>query len=335
MPSRDDRHLYEMLVLEGAQAGLSWATILHKREGYRRAFQGFEPAVVARFGDRGRRAAARRFRHRAEPAEGRVGGLERALRARGAGGRGEPRRVSLELRRRRADRRLVARRSPSFPAETAESRAMSKDLKRRGFRFVGPTACYSLMQSTGMAQDHVVDCFRFAELLLAEREGVGADAWRQPELEQAFVRVAAAEQRIQPVAVHLHAPHRAFRPRARRPSPWPVSTRWVSESDEVHAQPRVAPGEDLLGPDAPLTAVCVSVERERRREDVARQLPLLDRRPGVVSGEPPPAEVRLGRLRLRRRQIRDGARPSATIRRPRSVRITFSVRSYSPSPKWT
>ncbi len=164
VPSRDDRHLYEMLVLEGAQAGLSWATILHKREGYRRGFQGFDPAIVARFSSRDVKRLL-----------GDPGIVRNRLKVESAVSNA---RCVLEIQE--AEGSFAAylwsfvggaplvgswRTLADIPAETAESRAMSKDLKRRGFRFVGPTVCYSLMQSTGMAQDHVVDCYRYGELL--------------------------------------------------------------------------------------------------------------------------------------------------------------------------
>jgi len=156
-PSRDERHLFEMLVLEGAQAGLSWSTILRKREGYRRAFAGFDPAVVAGYGDDERArllgdAGIVRNRLKVESA---VGNARAVLALRQAGGSladllwgfvgGAP------LDRRPAN-------LGELPAETAESRAMSRELKRRGFRFVGPTVCYAFMQATGLVNDHVVGC---------------------------------------------------------------------------------------------------------------------------------------------------------------------------------
>ena len=164
VPSHDDRHLYEMLTLEGAQAGLSWATILRKREGYRRAFAGFDPVAVARFGPKDVErllgdAGIVRNRLKVESTV-----IERRARARGAGRARELRRVPLALRRRRADRRPAGGRSPSCrqrPSCRARSR---KDLKKRGFRFVGPTVCYAFMQTVGMVNDHTVDCFRFREL---------------------------------------------------------------------------------------------------------------------------------------------------------------------------
>ena len=162
-PSRDDRHLFELLVLEGAQAGLSWSTILHKRDGYRRAFAGFDVERVARFRSRDVQRLlgdAGIVRNRAK-IESAIQNAGRTLEVRDELGSlaeyvwsfvvGEP---------------LVGRwRTLSqIPAETEESRAMSKDMKRRGFRFVGPTICYAFMQAAGLVNDHTVDCFRFAEL---------------------------------------------------------------------------------------------------------------------------------------------------------------------------
>ena len=166
VPSHDDRHLFELLTLEGAQAGLSWSTILRKREGYRRAFAGFDPERVARF------TAADVERLLADPGivrnrlkvESAVSNAARVLDVQEELG-------SLDaylwafvdgtaiVGRRRALREL--------PAETDESRALSQDLKRRGFRFVGPTVCYAFMQATGLVNDHVVDCYRFRELTRA------------------------------------------------------------------------------------------------------------------------------------------------------------------------
>jgi DNA-3-methyladenine glycosylase I len=155
VPSHDERHLFELLVLEGAQAGLSWATILRKREGYRRAFAGFDAEKVARFGPREVERLlgdASIVRNRAK--------IESAI---------ANARAVLELESLDAYLWSFVGGAPlanewrslaEIPAETAESKAMSKDLKRRGFRFVGPTICYAFMQAAGMANDHVVDCFR-------------------------------------------------------------------------------------------------------------------------------------------------------------------------------
>jgi len=162
-PSRDDRHLFEMLTLEGAQAGLSWQTILNKREGYRRAFAGFDPARVARFDARKVERLLQDpgiVRNRAK-IESTVSNAKAVLRVQRELGSlagylwsfvgGEP------IRNR-------WRRLSELPAETADSKAMSKDLKGRGFRFVGPTICYAFMQTVGMVNDHTVDCFRYREL---------------------------------------------------------------------------------------------------------------------------------------------------------------------------
>ncbi len=163
VPSRDDRHLFELLVLEGAQAGLAWSTILHKREGYRRAFAGFDAERVARFGVRDVErllddAGIVRNRLKITAAIDNARGLLAVREERGSFSDylwdfvgGEP---------------IVGRfRSlADVPAETEESRALSNDLKRRGFRFVGPTICYAFMQATGLVNDHVTSCFRYAEL---------------------------------------------------------------------------------------------------------------------------------------------------------------------------
>jgi DNA-3-methyladenine glycosylase I len=156
VPSRDERHLFEMLVLEGAQAGLSWSTILHKRDGYRRAFAGFEAAKVARFGPKDierlmRDASIVRNRLKIESA---VANAKAVLEQDSFAGLlwsfvGDEPKVNRW--------RTIA----EIPAETEESKVMSKELKRRGFRFVGPTVCYAFMQGCGLVNDHTTDCFRF------------------------------------------------------------------------------------------------------------------------------------------------------------------------------
>jgi len=161
VPSHDDRHLFEMIVLEGAQAGLSWSTILHRREGYRRAFAGFDAAAVARFGAGDVERLLQdpgivRNRAKVEAAVGnaravldvcdRHGSLDAYLWALVPG----------------APRREGWRTTGEIPAETPESRAMSRELKRQGFRFVGPTICYAFMQAVGLVDDHVTGCFRYA-----------------------------------------------------------------------------------------------------------------------------------------------------------------------------
>jgi DNA-3-methyladenine glycosylase I len=163
VPSHDERHLFELLVLEGAQAGLSWSTILRKRDGYRQAFAGFDAEAVARFGPRDVERLlgdAGIVRNRAK-IEAAIGNARAALAVREELGAldtllwsfvgGEPRQSAW-------------RSLEELPAETDESRTMSKELKRRGFRFVGPTICYAFMQAAGLVNDHVVGCFRYPEV---------------------------------------------------------------------------------------------------------------------------------------------------------------------------
>jgi DNA-3-methyladenine glycosylase I len=159
VPSRDERHLFEMLVLEGAQAGLSWSTILHKREGYREAFAGFDAEQVARFGETevawlmlDERIVRNRLKIESTVANARaVLELDSLAELVWSFVDGEP---------------LVNswKRTGDIPAETEESKAMSKELKKRGFRFVGPTVCYAFMQACGLVNDHTVSCFRYQEV---------------------------------------------------------------------------------------------------------------------------------------------------------------------------
>jgi DNA-3-methyladenine glycosylase I len=163
VPVHDDRRLFEFLVLEGAQAGLSWSTILKKREAYRRAFGGFDPAVVAAYGARDiRRLLADpgivRNRRKIEAAIGNARaflavqeefGSFDAYVWRFVGGR---------------PKRNKWRTMHEVPAATGEAAALSGDLKRRGFKFVGPTICYAFMQAVGMVNDHIVSCFRHREI---------------------------------------------------------------------------------------------------------------------------------------------------------------------------
>jgi len=163
VPSHEDRHLFEMLVLEGAQAGLSWSTILNKRDHYRRVFEGFDPQQVARFGGRRIQRLLEDpgiVRNRAK-VEAAVVNARKTMEAVDEFGSldaylwgfvgGRPIRNSW---------RSVS----EIPAETLESRAMSQDLKRRGFTFVGPTICYAFMQAVGMVNDHIVRCFRYGQV---------------------------------------------------------------------------------------------------------------------------------------------------------------------------
>ena len=163
VPSHDDVHLFEMLTLEGAQAGLSWSTILNKREGYRRAFAGFDAAKVARF------TPTKVERLLQDPGIVRnrlkvgstVNNAARVLEVRREFGSLDAYLWSFVGGRPKVNR---WERMSDLPAETEESRAMSKDLKRRGVRFVGPTVCYAFMQATGMVNDHEVGCFRYRPL---------------------------------------------------------------------------------------------------------------------------------------------------------------------------
>jgi DNA-3-methyladenine glycosylase I len=162
-PSHDDAHLFEMLTLEGAQAGLSWSTILNKRQGYRKAFKGFDPAKVARIGDAGieRLMADPGIVRNRLKIESTVHNAKQIVRVQKEDGS-----LSAYLWSFVGGEPIVNRwRSlGQIPSETDESRAMSKALKKRGFRFVGPTVCYAFMQAVGMVVDHVVDCFRYAEV---------------------------------------------------------------------------------------------------------------------------------------------------------------------------
>jgi len=162
-PAHDDRHLFEMLTLEGAQAGLSWLTILRKREGYRQAFAGFDLETVARFGPREveRLVADPGIVRNRLKIESAVNNAARVLDVQKELGT-----FDAYLWRFVDGKPIVGRRRAlsELPAETDLSRALSQDLKRRGFRFVGPTICYAFMQAVGMVNDHTVDCFRFREL---------------------------------------------------------------------------------------------------------------------------------------------------------------------------
>ncbi len=162
VPVRDERHLFELLVLEGAQAGLAWSTILRKRDGYRRAFAGFDVAAVAAYGpdDVARLLGdAGIVRNRAKVAAA-IGNARATLALHEEGITLADHLWSF------VDGRPVVNRFAALaeiPAETEASRAMSRDLRGRGFRFVGPTICYALMQSAGLVNDHEVTCPRWAE----------------------------------------------------------------------------------------------------------------------------------------------------------------------------
>jgi DNA-3-methyladenine glycosylase I len=163
VPVHDDRLLFEFLILEGAQAGLSWMTILRKREAYRKAFKDFDPSSVARF----REAAVERLltnsaivRNRAKIASAvRNAGVVQAI----AKEHGSFDRYVWSFVGGRT-KRNTWKAMGQIPAQTAESVALSKDLIARGANFVGPTICYAFMQATGLVNDHVVTCFRYSEL---------------------------------------------------------------------------------------------------------------------------------------------------------------------------
>ncbi len=163
VPVHDDRHLFEMITLEGAQAGLSWDTILRKRDGYRRAFCDFDPERVAKFDD----AKVEALLQDASIVRNRLKVTSTIDNARAV----------LEVQRELgsldeylwsfvdgAPIRNRFRKLTDVPAETDASRVMSRALRKRGFRFVGPTICYALMQAVGMVNDHVVDCFRYDQV---------------------------------------------------------------------------------------------------------------------------------------------------------------------------
>jgi DNA-3-methyladenine glycosylase I len=169
VPVHDHRLLFEFLVLEGAQAGLSWMTILRKREAYRKAFKGFDPAAVARFRETTvdhllTLQAIVRNRRKIESAVRNARVVQAIAKEQGSFDRyawsfvgGRPRRNAWKT-------------MGDIPAETAESRALSKDLIARGANFVGPTICYAFMQGTGLVNDHLVSCFRYRQLSVKTRE---------------------------------------------------------------------------------------------------------------------------------------------------------------------
>ena len=167
VPLHDDRRLFEFLVLEGAQAGLSWITILRKRENYRAAFDGFDAARIAAYGankiesllldagivrNRLKVQAAITNARKFLDVQDEFGSFDRFIWQ------------FVDGKTRQNRWRSMA----EVPASTTESDALSRELKRRGFKFVGPTICYAHMQATGMVNDHTTDCFRHAELLRDE-----------------------------------------------------------------------------------------------------------------------------------------------------------------------
>ena len=162
-PVHDDHRFFEFLILEGAQAGLSWDTILKKRDNYRRAFAGFDPDKVARFGKRDvarlmNDAGIVRNRLKIESAISNALAFAAVQKEFGSFDRYIWQFVGGKTKQNRW------RSIRQVPASTPESDAMSKDLKKRGFRFVGSTICYAFMQATGMINDHLVTCFRHRKL---------------------------------------------------------------------------------------------------------------------------------------------------------------------------
>jgi DNA-3-methyladenine glycosylase I len=166
VPIRDERHLFELLILEGAQAGLSWSTILRKREGYRAAFANFDVAAIARFGE----ADVARLlgdsgivRNRAKV----VAAIGNAVATLALYDEGTTLCDHLWSFTAGTPVQNAWVEMGTIPAETDTSKAMSADLRRRGFKFVGPTICYALMQSAGLVNDHLVGCFRYPEVAAA------------------------------------------------------------------------------------------------------------------------------------------------------------------------
>lgn len=163
VPARDDRVLFEFLTLEGAQAGLNWLTILQKRAGYREAFAGFDPEKVARFDARKRRGllqnpAIIRNRLKIDSAITNARAILKVQEEFGSLNEyvwrfvgGKPIKHAWTALR-------------EIPSQTPESQQMSKEMKKRGFAFVGPTTCYAFMQGVGMVNDHVVRCFRYTQV---------------------------------------------------------------------------------------------------------------------------------------------------------------------------
>ncbi len=163
VPVHDDHRFFEFLILEGAQAGLSWDTILKKRDNYRRAFAGFDPDKVARFGKRDvarlmNDAGIVRNRLKIESAISNALAFAAVQKEFGSFDRYIWQFVGGKTKQNKW------RSIRQVPASTPESDAMSKDLKKRGFRFVGSTICYAFMQATGMINDHLVTCFRHRKL---------------------------------------------------------------------------------------------------------------------------------------------------------------------------
>ena len=164
VPIHDDRRLFELLNLEGAQAGLAWITILRKRDGYRRAFEGWDPSLIAAYGeaDEARLLADPGIVRNRAKVRAVIGNARAYLSWTDAPGAFDRYLWSF------VDGSLIRNRWQTLadvPAQTDASRALSRDLRRRGFSFVGPTIVYAFMQSAGMVNDHLVGCFRHGEML--------------------------------------------------------------------------------------------------------------------------------------------------------------------------
>ncbi len=163
VPLHDDRALFELLTLEGAQAGLSWRTVLHRRQGYREVFDNFDIQRIAAYAPadiEARRADPRIIRNRAK-IQSTVGNARASLRAIDELGSLDALMWSFVDGR---SLRNAFHSMGDLPAQTDVSRAMSRDLKRRGFKFVGPTICYAFMQAAGLVNDHLVTCYRYNEV---------------------------------------------------------------------------------------------------------------------------------------------------------------------------
>jgi DNA-3-methyladenine glycosylase I len=179
VPQHDDRVLFEFLLLEGAQAGLSWETILKKRDGYRRAFAGFDPGAVARF------SSARIGRLLEDPGivrnrlkiQSAVTNAKAFLAVQQESGSFDAYVWRFVGGRPRQNRWRTLQ---QLPARTEESDALSRDLLRRGFKFVGSTICYAFMQAVGMVNDHTIDCFRYEDV----SHSVGREPRRQSRRER-------------------------------------------------------------------------------------------------------------------------------------------------------
>jgi len=180
VPVHDDRHLFEMLLLEGAQAGLSWLTILKKRENYRKAFHGFDPKKIAAYSQRDIQRLLSdpgivRNRLKIESAIKNARGMLKIVQEFGS--------FSSFLWRyvNNSPRQNAWSSLSEIPARTEQSDMMSSDLKKRGFSFIGSTICYAFMQSVGMVNDHIVGCFRYAEVKKMARQsksGVRSKSYR-------------------------------------------------------------------------------------------------------------------------------------------------------------